>query len=95
VSDDFSDYERRHPRSREFVLMLRKHGDADPDTLARTCIEALFDHLLNPPELDYHEPPSEAEALQVEAKLVGFVNAEAASVCSLIRRSGLPPDDPT
>ena len=83
---EFAEYDRQHPFLREFLAVFRKHDGADPDRLARACIEAAFDHLLNPPELHYHEPPSETEARQVEEKLVAFVNAKAANVCSLIRR---------
>ena len=90
MSDEFSDYDRRHPFLREFTSLFRKHKSADPDKLARACIEAVFDHLLNPPELDPLEGPFEREARQVEAKLLGFVSDEASAVCELIR-SHKPP----
>jgi hypothetical protein len=70
----------------EFLQVFRKHVGEAPDKLARACIEAAFDHLLNPPELDRLEGPFEEEAHQVEAKLLGFISDEASSVCELIRR---------
>ena len=86
--DEFSDYDRRHPFEREFTLMLRRHVGADPDQLARACIATVFDHLLNPPELDHAEGPLEEEARQVEAKLIGLIYDEASAVIVPIPHRG-------
>jgi hypothetical protein len=64
MADEFSDYDRKHPFQREFTRVLRRHEGADPDQLARACIAAVSDHLLNPPELDHAEGPFEDEARQ-------------------------------
>lgn len=95
MSDEFSDYDRGHPFQREFTRLFNQHAGAHPDKLARGCIEALFDYLLNPPELDPKQDgssgedvvgPFEDEARQVEAKLLGMVRDEATAVCEFIRR---------
>jgi len=62
-------------------MPLRQFEKADPDKLERVALEAAFDHLLSPPELDHADGPFETEARQVEAKLIGFVQDEAEDIC--------------
>jgi hypothetical protein len=86
---EFSEYDRQHPFEREFTSIFRRHEGANPDQLARACIGAAFDHLLNPP--DFREGPlEEAVALQVAAKLIDFVRDEVARVLASMRRPPMP-----
>ena len=72
------------------ISVLIRQQEANPDELARAAVEAVFDHLLNPPELDREAGPFEEEVHQVEAKLIRFISDEAADLCAFIRSRSRP-----